>query len=152
MGGQNIVWSCCLCHYIHMMYSPCFLPFFWPNINILFLDTDNTFKNSEHPLTLNDSFSWVSQMSSMQISAFTNTAQVHIVNHIHVLDCYFAYVVNHYTIVLTNIYLISLTWSCHTQWEGWRWGRWTPGWSQLGNMPWRGERGDIRTWIQRRVT
>lgn len=39
-----------------------------------------------------------------------------------------------------TVYLLTLTWSCHRRWEGWRWGRWTPGWSQLGSTPWEGER------------
>lgn len=35
----------------------------------------------------------------------------------------------------------ELTWSCHTRWEGWKWGRLTPGWSPQGSTPWGEEKG-----------
>lgn len=35
----------------------------------------------------------------------------------------------------------ELTWSCHTRWGGWRWGRLTPGWSPQGSTPWGEEKG-----------
>lgn len=52
----------------------------------------------------------------------------------------------HSFIYLACVFSRPLTWSCRRRWEGWRWGRWTPGWSRRGSTPWRGREMVETTW------